>query len=87
MANTRDKAALKAVADSLRKEVNRKGVRVLTVYLGRTATPTQRKSSKRKAGFIAPETLLQPIDIGSVVVNALSLPHTAEVTDVSIRLW
>ena len=30
--------ALKAFADALRKEVNSKGIRVLSVYLGRTAT-------------------------------------------------
>ncbi|MGO9573306.1 MAG: SDR family oxidoreductase, partial [Terriglobales bacterium] len=35
------KHALKAIADSLREEVNPKGIRVLTLYLGRTATPMQ----------------------------------------------
>jgi NAD(P)-dependent dehydrogenase (short-subunit alcohol dehydrogenase family) len=79
------KHALKAVADSLREEVNQKGVRVLTVYLGRTATPTQRAIFREEGRVYRPETLLQPIDIASVVVNALSLPATAEVTDVSIR--
>jgi NADP-dependent 3-hydroxy acid dehydrogenase YdfG len=79
------KHALKAVADSLREEVNEKGVRVLTVYLGRTATPTQREIFREEGRVYRPETLLQPIDIASVVVNALSLPATAEVTDVSIR--
>jgi NADP-dependent 3-hydroxy acid dehydrogenase YdfG len=29
--------------------------------------------------------LLQPEDVASVVVNALALPWTAEVTDISIR--
>jgi NADP-dependent 3-hydroxy acid dehydrogenase YdfG len=32
-----------------------------------------------------PELLLQPADVASVVINALSLPRTAEVTDISIR--
>ena len=32
-----------------------------------------------------PELLLQSADVASVVVNALSLPRTAEVTDISIR--
>jgi short-subunit dehydrogenase len=35
------KHALKALADSLRAEVNSDGVRVLSVYLGRTVTPMQ----------------------------------------------
>jgi hypothetical protein len=32
-----------------------------------------------------PELLLQPEDVASVIVNALSLPRTAEVTDIHIR--
>jgi NADP-dependent 3-hydroxy acid dehydrogenase YdfG len=32
-----------------------------------------------------PELLLQPDDVASAVVNALSLPRTAEVTDISVR--
>jgi len=79
------KHALKAVADSLREEVNQKGVRVLTVYLGRTATPTQRAIFREEGRVYRPEILLQPTDIASVVVNALILPPTAEVTDISIR--
>lgn len=79
------KHALKAVADSLREEVNPKGVRVLSVYLGRTATPTQEAIFRAEGRVYRPETLLQPSDIASVVVNALSLPATAEVTDISIR--
>jgi NAD(P)-dependent dehydrogenase (short-subunit alcohol dehydrogenase family) len=79
------KHALKAVADSLREEVNQNGVRVLTVYLGRTATPMQRALVQEEGSIYRTETLLQPIDIASVIVNLLSLPRTAEVTDVSIR--
>jgi NADP-dependent 3-hydroxy acid dehydrogenase YdfG len=32
-----------------------------------------------------PEQLLQPSDIATVVVNALGLPRTAEVTNINIR--
>ena len=35
------KHALKAIADSVRAELNPKGIRVLSIYLGRTATPMQ----------------------------------------------
>src|ERR671922_2922680 len=35
------KHALKALADSFREEVNAEGVRVVSVYLGRTASPMQ----------------------------------------------
>jgi NADP-dependent 3-hydroxy acid dehydrogenase YdfG len=79
------KHALRAVADSLREEVNAKGVRVLTVYLGRTATPMQRALYSQEGRFYHPETLLQPEDVASVIVHTLTLPATAEVTEISIR--
>jgi NADP-dependent 3-hydroxy acid dehydrogenase YdfG len=79
------KHALKAVADSLRAEVNPDGIRVLSVYLGRTATRMQSEVHAREGKPYFPERLLQPEDVASVVVNALELPRTAEVTDIHIR--
>jgi len=79
------KHALRAIADSLREEVNARGVRVLSVYAGRTATPLQKALFERQGLSYKPEILLQPEDVASVVVHALMLPPTAEVTDVSIR--
>jgi NAD(P)-dependent dehydrogenase (short-subunit alcohol dehydrogenase family) len=79
------KHALKAVADSLREEVNRKGIRVLTLYLGRTATPMQEALFRQEGREYCPAALLQPEDVASVVVHTLLLPPTAEVTDISIR--
>lgn len=79
------KHALKAIADSLREEVNPKGIRVLSVYLGRTATPMQETIFRDEGKEYRPEMLLQPEDVASVVVQALMLPSTAEVTDISMR--
>jgi len=79
------KHALKALADSLREEVNPRGIRVLTLYLGRTATPMQEALFQREGREYSPATLLQPEDVASVVVHTLQLPPTAEVTDISIR--
>jgi short-subunit dehydrogenase len=79
------KHALKALADSLRGEINRHGVRVLSVYLGRTASEMQERIHRTEGKYYRPEILLQPNDVASVVVNALSLARTAEVTDISIR--
>jgi NADP-dependent 3-hydroxy acid dehydrogenase YdfG len=79
------KHALKAIADSIREEVNPKGIRVLTMYLGRTATPMQEALHRQEGRLYHPEMLLQPEDVASVVVQALMLPATAEVTDISIR--
>lgn len=79
------KHALKAIADSLRGEVNPDGVRVLSVYLGRTATEMQARIHKMENKPYRPELLLQPEDVASVIMNALSMPRTAEVTDIHIR--
>jgi NADP-dependent 3-hydroxy acid dehydrogenase YdfG len=78
------KHAVKAIADSLRDEVNVDGVRVLSVYPGRTATPTMKALYEGEGRSYEPD-LLQPDDIAQVVLNALQLPRTAEVTDIQIR--
>jgi NADP-dependent 3-hydroxy acid dehydrogenase YdfG len=79
------KHALKAVADSLRAEVNADGIRVLSIYPGRTATPTQEILHTQEGKQYRAGQLLQPEDVAQVVVNALCLPRTAEVTDLQIR--
>ena len=88
------KHALKALADSLRCEVNDDGIRVLSVYPGRTASPMQerlhsqqslhRQQSCCERPYVAAD-LLQPDDVAAVVVQALRLPRTAEVTDLHVR--
>jgi NADP-dependent 3-hydroxy acid dehydrogenase YdfG len=79
------KHALRAIADSLRAELNPHGIRVLSVYLGRTASEMQKNIHEREARPYCPERLLQPEDVASVVLNALCLPGTAEVSDIHIR--
>jgi NAD(P)-dependent dehydrogenase (short-subunit alcohol dehydrogenase family) len=79
------KHALKAIADSLREELNPKGIRVLSVYLGRTATPMQEALFRKEGRVYRPEMLLQPEDVATMVVQALMLPPTAEVTEIRLR--
>jgi NADP-dependent 3-hydroxy acid dehydrogenase YdfG len=79
------KHALKAVADSLREEVNSDGVRVLSIFAGRTASAMQKTIHRLENKAYDSQLLLQPEDIASVVIHALTLPRTAEVTDIHIR--
>jgi NADP-dependent 3-hydroxy acid dehydrogenase YdfG len=79
------KHALKAIADSLRAEVNPDRVRVLSVFLGRTATPMQAAVHQMEGRAYRPELLMQPEDVAAVVLNTLSVPRTAEVTDIHLR--
>lgn len=76
---------LKALADSLREEINGAGVRVTVLHVGSTATPLQARIHASVGRHYAPERLLQPEDIASIVVAVVGLPPTAEVTDLTIR--
>ena len=79
------KAGLLALADSLRQEVNPLGLRVLSVFLGATATPMQAQIHARAAQPYHPEMLLQPSDIAQIVHAALMLSRSAEVTNLHLR--
>lgn len=79
------KAGLKALADSLRAEVNAHGIRVLSVFPGRTATPMQEHIHGLEKRPYQAERLMQPEDVVRMVLQALNLPRTAEVTDLVMR--
>ncbi len=79
------KAALAAYASVLRDEVNPRGIRVINVFPGRTATPMQAAMFRAEGREYHPEHLLQPGDVAAIVIGALELPRTAEVTDIHIR--
>ena len=77
--------ALKAIADSLRQEVNADGMRILSIFPGRTATPRMKALYELEGRAYRPELLLQAEDIAQVVLDALLLPRTAEITNVEVR--
>jgi NADP-dependent 3-hydroxy acid dehydrogenase YdfG len=79
------KHALKAIADSLRAEVNERGVRVISVYPGRTATPMQANIYATEGKTYKPEILMQPEDVSRIVIEALKVTKTTEVTDIILR--
>jgi NAD(P)-dependent dehydrogenase (short-subunit alcohol dehydrogenase family) len=77
--------AMKAVADSLRDEINAEGVRVASVFLGRTATERQRAIFAAEGRPYPPERLIQPADVARTVLFLLRLPRTTEATDIVLR--
>jgi NADP-dependent 3-hydroxy acid dehydrogenase YdfG len=79
------KHALHSLADSLRDEINSRGVRVTTIFPGRTATPMQRSIHQMEGRPYEPERLLQPSDIAELVACAINLPQRAELTDLFVR--
>lgn len=79
------KAAFTALASALREEVNRDGVRVLTVYPGRTASRMQEQVRTFEGKTYEPERFVQPEDVAKATVAALELPRTAELTELHLR--
>jgi NADP-dependent 3-hydroxy acid dehydrogenase YdfG len=77
--------AFRSIADSLRDEVNPLGIRVLSVFPGRTATPRIAKLFEKEGRVYQPDLLMQAEDIAEMVTHSLRLPRTAEVTDINIR--
>lgn len=78
------KHALKAVADGLRLELRGTGVRILSVHNGSTATGMQERIQRDKGGPWDPAAFIQPDDVAAMVMAALTLPRTAEVTEMTI---
>jgi NADP-dependent 3-hydroxy acid dehydrogenase YdfG len=77
--------ALRAITDTLRQEVNADGIRVLSVFPGRTATARQERLYEVEQRAYKPELLLQPEDLATMILASLKLPRTAEVTDIHVR--
>ncbi|RKN40747.1 SDR family oxidoreductase [Streptomyces hoynatensis] len=79
------KHGLRALADALRGEEAAHGVRVTTVYPGRTATPMQEKVHRQEGREYDPERWLTADSVATTVLTALDLPPGAEITDLSVR--
>lgn len=77
--------AMRAIADSLRDELNERGVRITSLFLGRTATRRQQAIFGMENRAYQPERLIQPADVACAVMCALQLPRTAEITNLMMR--
>ncbi|OPF72596.1 short chain dehydrogenase [Streptomyces antioxidans] len=79
------KHGLKALADALRWEESGNGVRVTTVYPGRTATPMQVKVHQQEGKDYDAERWMAPGTVATTILTALDLPRDAEITDLQVR--
>ncbi|MFJ9566744.1 SDR family oxidoreductase [Streptomyces fuscichromogenes] len=79
------KHGLKALADSLRAEENPHGVRVTSVYPGRTASPMQAKVHQQEGKEYDPARWIAPESVATAVLTALDLPGDAEINDLTVR--
>ena len=74
-----------AYADALRDEEAQHGVRVTTVYPGRTATPMQQKVRAQEGGAYDPGEFIDPATVASTIRFVLEAPRDATLPDVSVR--
>jgi NADP-dependent 3-hydroxy acid dehydrogenase YdfG len=78
------KAALRELADSLRAEEARHGIRVTTIYPGGTATELLRRVRGEFGRAYDPARCIQPETLASVVLGVLDVPPDAQVTELSL---
>lgn len=79
------KHGLKALADSLRAEEAEHGVRVTSIYPGRTATPMQERVHQQEGRDYEPERFITAESVATTILTALDLPDDAALTDLTIR--
>ncbi|GGZ77417.1 SDR family oxidoreductase [Streptomyces echinoruber] len=79
------KHGLKALADALRQEEHPHGVRVTSIYPGRTASPMQAKVHQQEGKPYDPARWIDPESVATTVLMALDLPRDAEVHDLTVR--
>ncbi|GGY79968.1 SDR family oxidoreductase [Streptomyces nitrosporeus] len=79
------KHGLKALADSLRHEEHGNGVRVTSVYPGRTASPMQAKVHQQEGKEYDPARWIDPESVATTILLALDLPRDAEINDLTVR--
>ncbi|MFJ8628203.1 SDR family oxidoreductase [Kitasatospora sp. NPDC093550] len=79
------KHGLKALADSLRAEEHPGGVRVTSVYPGRTATPMQAKVHQQEGKDYDAGRWIAPESVAAAVLAALDASRDAQITDITVR--
>jgi short-subunit dehydrogenase len=79
------KHGLRALADSLRAEEQEHGVRVTSVYPGRTATPMQAKVHEQEGKAYDADEWIDPATVAEAIIRVLDLPEDATVSDLTLR--
>ena len=79
------KHGLRAFADSLRGEEAPHGVRVSSVYPGRTATPMQEKVHAQEGKEYDAADWVQPSTVVEAILHVLDLPGDATIPDLTVK--
>jgi short-subunit dehydrogenase len=79
------KHGLRALADALRGEEQEYGVRVTSVYPGRTATPMQQKVHDQEGRDYSADGWIDPATVAGAVLHVLDLPVDATISDLTVK--
>jgi NADP-dependent 3-hydroxy acid dehydrogenase YdfG len=77
--------ALQGLTDSLRQDLNSHGIRLTSLYPGRTDTPRMRRIYAHEGRRYKRGVLLSPRDVGQLVLALVQLRRQIEITDVHLR--
>lgn len=79
------KAGLRAVADSLRAEEARHGLRVTSVFPSRTATPMQQQVHEQEGRDYDPTAFMAAESVAATILHVLDLPDDVTIPEVVLR--
>lgn len=79
------KHGLRALADALRGEEAVHGVRVTSVYPGRTSTPMQEKVHAQEGAAYDPARFIDPESVATAILAALDATPDATLSDITVR--
>ncbi|MGV3562703.1 MAG: SDR family oxidoreductase [Nocardioides sp.] len=79
------KHGLRALADALRAEEAGHGVRVTSIYPGRTATPMQEQVHTQEGKEYDASAWIQPQTVADAILHVLDLPGDATIPDLTIK--
>ena len=79
------KFGLRALADAYRAEVEPRGVRVTTIYPGRTASPMQAEVHRQEGRPYDPERHATTDDVAGSILHVLEMARSASVQELTVR--
>ena len=79
------KAAIQALCEALRKNVNEDGIRVTLIEPGAVDTPLQRKPQGKKDRKKRDMEMIEPDDIAECIRFALSQPKRVDIVSMQVR--
>jgi NADP-dependent 3-hydroxy acid dehydrogenase YdfG len=79
------KSGLRGFADVLRREESSHGVRVTTVFPGRTDTPMQERVHEQEKRVYDAARLMRPDTVARSILHVVDLPADATIHDLTIR--